>query len=390
MSMFDLQSTLTARKAENLYRYRSVRDSAQGPEVYADKERQLSFCSNDYLGLANHPQVIDAFKKGADIYGTGSGSSHLINGHSRPHHALEEALAEFTGRPRALLFSTGYMANIGVISALMTRGDAVFEDKLNHASLLDAGLLSGARFQRYRHCDVDNLEKQLMAASARRKLIVTDGVFSMDGNIAPLPQLAAAAKKHGSWLMVDDAHGFGVLGATGAGCTESYQMSMDDVPVLMGTLGKAFGTMGAFVAGSEALIETLIQFSRTYIYTTALPPAIASATLASLKIAQKETWRREKLQLLISQFKSGCQSLDLNIMPSDTPVQPILTGDAHDAMAFSDILKKQQIQVTAIRPPSVPVGTSRLRVTLSASHTEAHVEQLLNALEQAQKIVSRP
>src|SRR5690554_3521957 len=251
MSFNDLAAALEQRQRDHLYRRRRVQDSPQGPEVIVDGRRCLAFCSNDYLGLASDPRVVAALKRGAERYGVGGGASHLVNGHSRAHHALEEALAEFTGRERVLLFSTGYMANLGAINALIGRQDAVFQDRLNHASLLDAGLLSGARFQRYRHNDPASLEQRLQAASARRKLVVTDGVFSMDGDLAELPELSRITRAQDGWLMVDDAHGFGCVGATGGGCVEHYGLSQDEVPVLVGTLGKTFGTAGAFVAGSE-------------------------------------------------------------------------------------------------------------------------------------------
>ena len=293
-----LATRLNDLALQGLYRSRRVVTSPQGIELAIDGEKVVNFCSNDYLGLANHPDVVQAFKAAVDRYGVGSGSAHLICGHSAAHHALEDELAAFTGRDRVLLFSTGYMANIGVISALLGRGDAVFEDRLNHASLLDGGLLSGARFKRYAHADVADLVAKL-ARSSGNKLVVTDGVFSMDGDFAPLDTLAVIAKNHQAWLMVDDAHGLGVIGKNGGGIIEHYGLGQDDVQVLMGTLGKGLGTFGAFVAGSEILIETLIQQARTYVYTTALPPAIAEATRASLKLVIAENWRRDKLQKLV-------------------------------------------------------------------------------------------
>ncbi|MFW1677497.1 8-amino-7-oxononanoate synthase [Pontibacter sp. JAM-7] len=385
MSFDALGSELLARKQQSLYRQRRTLQSPQGPEVTVDGRTCLAFCSNDYLGLANHPDVIRALQDAADIYGVGGGASHLVNGHSQAHHALEEALAEFTGRPRALLFSTGYMANLGAVNALLDKRDAVFEDRLNHASLLDAGLLSGARFQRYLHNDPASLQQKLTRSEARRKLVVTDGVFSMDGNLANLPELAAVTRQQGGWLMVDDAHGFGCLGESGGGCAEYFNLGMEEVPVLVGTLGKAFGASGAFVAGSEDLIETLIQFARTYIYTTSMPPAVAAASLASLSLLRQENWRREKLNSLIKQFRQGCQQLGLTLLESFTPIQPILIGDAAAAMKISEALEAQGIFVGAIRPPTVPQGTARLRVTLSATHTEAQVDRLLLALESVVK-----
>jgi 8-amino-7-oxononanoate synthase len=375
-----LQPALDERRANHLYRQRRNLESAQGAEVRVDGKVCLNFCSNDYLGLANHPAVVAAFQKAANEFGVGSGASHLVCGHSSLHHQLEEELADFTGRDRALLFSTGYMANLGVINALLCKDDYVFEDKLNHASLLDGGLLSGARFQRYLHNDLDNLEKRLTKAGEGRKLLAVDGVFSMDGDLAKLPELARLAEQHKAWLMVDDAHGMGVLGATGAGCAEHFQLDQQALPILMGTLGKGFGSFGAFVAGSEALIETLIQFSRSYIYTTALPPAVAAASLASLRIIREDKNRREHLQQLIERFRDGAKSLGLNLMASPTAIQPIVVGDNDKAQAASDALQQQGFWVGAIRPPTVPNGTARLRVTLSAAHSPEQVDQLLTAM----------
>ncbi|MEE3923230.1 8-amino-7-oxononanoate synthase [Pseudomonas viridiflava] len=378
---FDLRTRLEARRNEHLYRQRPLLETPQGPQVVVDGKPLLAFCNNDYMGLANHPEVIAAWQAGAERWGVGGGASHLVIGHSTPHHALEEALAELTGRPRALLFSNGYMANLGTVTALVGQGDTVLEDRLNHASLLDAGLLSGARFSRYLHNDVTSLDSRLEKAVGDT-LVVTDGVFSMDGDVADLPALSRAAKAKGAWLMVDDAHGFGPLGANGAGLVEHFGLSMEDVPVLIGTLGKSFGTSGAFVAGSEELIETLIQFARPYIYTTSQPPALACATLKSLELLRTEHWRREHLTNLIRQFRQGAEQLGLQLMDSFTPIQPILIGDAGRALRLSQLLRERGVMVTAIRPPTVPVGSARLRVTLSAAHTEAQVQLLLNALEQ--------
>jgi len=378
---FDLRTRLDARRAAHLYRQRPLLQSPQGPQVIVDGQPLLAFCNNDYMGLANHPEVIAAWQAGAERWGVGGGASHLVIGHSAPHHELEEALAELTGRPRALLFSNGYMANLGAVTALVGQGDMVLEDRLNHASLLDAGLLSGARFSRYLHNDVSSLEARL-DKSVGDTLVVTDGVFSMDGDIADLPALARSARAKGAWLMVDDAHGFGPLGANGAGIVEHFGLSMDDVPVLVGTLGKSFGTSGAFVAGSEELIETLIQFARPYIYTTSQPPALACATLKSLQLLRTEHWRREHLTRLIQQFRRGAEQIGLQLMDSFTPIQPIMIGDAGRALHLSQLLRERGLLVTAIRPPTVPAGSARLRVTLSAAHSEADVQLLLNTLEQ--------
>ncbi|TWI56750.1 8-amino-7-oxononanoate synthase [Pseudomonas duriflava] len=379
---FDLSSRLAERRAAHLYRQRPLLEGPQGPEVIVDGQPLLAFCNNDYLGLANHPEVIAALQTGTKRWGVGGGASHLVIGHSGPHHALEEALAAFTGRPRALLFSTGYMANLAAVTALVGRGDTVLEDRLNHASLLDAGLLSGARFSRYLHNDPASLASRLDKAEGNT-LVVTDGVFSMDGNLADIPALAQVARSKGAWLMVDDAHGFGPLGLKGGGVAEHFGLSLDDAPVLVGTLGKAFGTAGAFVAGSDELIETLIQFARPYIYTTSQPPAVACATLKALELLEAESWRRDHLNALIQRFRSGAQALGLSLMDSFTPIQPILVGSSDRALAFSAALKRHGVLVTAIRPPTVPNNSARLRVTLSAAHSEQHVDRLLAALAEA-------
>lgn len=378
-----LAPALQARREQFLYRQRRTLESAQGAQVRVDGKTYTGFCSNDYLGLANHPAVISALRSASEHYGVGSGASHLVCGHSREHHALEEELAEFCGRERALLFSTGYMANLGVITALLGKADGVFQDRLNHASLLDAGLLSGARFQRFTHGDTDNLRARLERTDARRKLVAVDGVFSMDGDLAPLPALAAECERQNGWLMVDDAHGFGCLGPKGGGTLEHYGLDQTQVPVLMGTLGKALGTFGAFVAGSEALIESLIQFARSYIYTTALPPAVAAASRVSLGLVRSEPWRREHLQSLIGQFRSGADALGLTLMGSPTAIQPVLVGDEAKALALAERLEQRGFWVVAIRPPTVPAGSARLRVTLSADHTREQVDGLLSALAES-------
>ncbi len=375
-----LAPALAERRARHGYRQRRLLQSPQTPTLVVDGKTCLAFCSNDYLGLANHPEVIAAQQQAAARWGAGSGASHLVTGHSQEHHALEEELAAFTGRERALLFSTGYMANLGVISTLVGQGDAVFEDRLNHASLLDGGLLSGARFQRFLHNDLDNLRARLQKTGAGRKLVVVDGVFSMDGDCAPLRGLATLAAEENAWLMVDDAHGFGVLGATGAGTVEHFGLDQARVPILMGTLSKALGSFGAFVAGSDTLIETLINFARPYIYTTAMPPAVAAATRASLRLVQREPWRRAHLQSLITHFRTRAAALGLVLMDSSSPIQPLLLGDEARALAVSEQLAARGLLVIAIRPPTVPAGSSRLRITLSAAHSLADVDRLLDAL----------
>ena len=380
----DLNGSLAAAlqhlKRDGLYRTRRTMETAAGPRVIVDGRECLSFCSNDYLGLANHPEVVAAFRRGAAQYGVGSAASHLICGHSAAHHALEEELADFVGRESALLFSTGYMANLGVVSTLCGRGDTVLEDRLNHASLLDAAILSRSRLRRYAHGDAQDLERRLVLSGEGRVLVVSDGVFSMDGDLAPLPQLAAAAGRHGGWLMVDDAHGLGVVGPNGAGTLEQFGLDENQVPVLMGTLGKAFGVFGAFVAGSRVLIDSLIQLARSYIYTTALPPAVAEAARASLRLIREESWRRERLRALVRRFREGAAGLGLPLLESETPIQPLLARDPERALRLSAALLERDILVGAIRPPTVPAGGARLRITLSAAHSEADLELLLEAL----------
>ena len=366
-------------QADLLRRARAI-DHAEGPWLEAGDRRLLAFCSNDYLGLAQHPQLIAAFKRVADDEGVGSTAAHLVCGHRREHAALEEALAEWTGRERALLFSTGYMANLGVIQALLGRGDLCVQDKLNHACLLDGAMLAGATLHRYPHADTAAAARRLAGEPGAAALLATDGVFSMDGDRAPLRELAALCRREGATLMVDDAHGLGVLGPDGAGSVAEAGLGPREVPVLMATLGKALGTHGAFVAGSSALVEGLTQFARTYVYTTALPAALAAATLAAVQVARAESWRREKLATLIARFRAGALQLGLPLAASDTPIQPLLLGDAPRALAAARALEARGLLVTAIRPPTVPAGQARLRITLSAAHEEEHVDRLLEAL----------
>lgn len=377
-----LAAEIETLEARGLRRRRSVLEGAAGPVRRLDGREFLTFCSNDYLGLAAHPEVTAAFEHAARTWGVGSGAAHLVTGHTREHHALEEELAEFTGRSRALLFSTGYMANIGIAQALLDRGDWLFEDRLNHASMIDAARVSRARMLRYRHADADALEQRLAQVEGGHRLVMTDAVFSMDGDLAPLPDLVAVCGRHEAWLMIDDAHGLGVLGE-GRGSAAHFGLGPDQVPILMGTLGKALGGFGAFVAGDEALIEYLIQRARTYIYTTAPPPAVAAAVRAALNVCRREHWRRDHLADLIRRFRAGAGALGLELPESDTPIQPLVVGSPERAMRLGELLLKRGILVTPIRPPTVPEGTSRLRVTLSAAHTEADIGRLLDALGEA-------
>lgn len=383
-----LKKELLILQQQSLYRQRKITDGPQQVHLTSNGKAVVSFCSNDYLGLASHPDIAKAFQQGVNDYGVGSGAAHLVSGHSRAHHELEDALAEYTGRSRALLFSTGYMANLGIVNALMGKGDCVFQDKLNHASLIDAALLSsafsGSYLKRYPHNNINRLsqllEKNSHSDKHSRQLVMTDAVFSMDGDQAHVTQMSELCLQHNAWLMLDDAHGFGVLGAKGAGTAEEFSLDQEQLPVYMATLGKAMGGFGAFVAGSDALIETLIQKSRAYVYTTAMPPAIAQALLMSIKISREQSWRRDKLKQLIAQFRSGAEQSGLSLMNSQTAIQPIMVGDNETAMRMSQALEQQGLLITAIRPPTVPEGTARLRVTLSAQHEEKDIERLLSAL----------
>jgi 8-amino-7-oxononanoate synthase len=375
----ELAAELAEREAGGLRRSRRLLDSPQRARVTVDGREYLAFCSNDYLGLAADPRLSAAANEGIARYGVGSGASHLILGHSTAHHELEEALARFVRQPRALLFSTGYMANMGVVSALTGRGDAIFADRLNHASLNDAALVSRAAFKRYAHNDLDTLERLLKTTPARRRLIVTDAVFSMDGDIAPVAALLELCERHDAYLFIDDAHGFGVLGEAGRGTLAHCHVASKRI-IYMATLGKAAGVAGAFVAGDETLIETLIQNARTYIYTTATPPLLAHALLTSLQIMATEEWRRERLRALVAQLTAGLAAAPWQLMHSDTPIQPLLIGGNDEALALSATLAAAGLLVPAIRPPTVPQGTARLRISLSADHEAADVARLVETL----------
>jgi 8-amino-7-oxononanoate synthase len=379
MSFPDLHDDLHELDAQGLLRHRRILESAQGAHVKVDGRDYLAFCSNDYLGLASHPALIDAACRGAGQYGVGAGASHLVVGHSEAHHKLELALAQFLGLPQALLFSTGYMANLGIVSALLGRNDVVLADKLNHASLNDAALLSRAQFLRYTHLDLAHLEQTLAGAKGRRKLVVTDAVFSMDGDIAPVPQLLELCERYDAYLMLDDAHGFGVLGEHGGGILDHFNVASSRI-VYMATLGKAAGVFGAFVAGGDELIQTLIQRARTYIYTTAFPPLLANALLASLHLFREEGWRRAHLRELVAQLKAHLNTEGWKLLPSDTPIQPLIIGGNKEAVEVAEALRAEGILVPAIRPPTVPKGQARLRITLSAAHSKEDVRRLVTVL----------
>jgi len=376
---------LEALKAAHLYRRRLSLEGTRSSRIRLDHRELLSFCSNDYLGLADDPRVVEALRAGASQYGVGAGASHLVDGHRGVHERLEEELAAFVGAEGALAFSTGYMANLALAQVFAGRGDLVVEDKLNHASLIDAGLLTRAEFHRYAHAEAGHARRLLDGRAPGRALIMSDAVFSMDGDVAPVAELAAAADDHGAIAVFDDAHGFGVLGPGGRGTLARFERPPGENILLMATLGKALGTFGAFVAGDAVLIDTLIQKARPYIYTTATPPALAEATRTALALAGREEWRRDKLAALIGRFRRGATQLGLDVMDSQTPIQPVLVGEPDRAVAMSRRLMDAGLLVVAIRPPTVPAGTARLRVTFSANHSEDEVDRLLAALDTARQ-----
>ena len=378
----ELQGELDALQRDGLKRTRRTLELPCGPQAQVDGQPLISFCSNDYLGLANDPALVDAACAGARIWGVGSGASHLVSGHLGAHAVLEQKLAEFTGFARALLFSTGYLANLGIVPALVGRNDAVFADRLNHASLIDAVQLSRADSQRYPHADLATLERLLETSTARRKLILTDAVFSMDGDLAPLPGLLALAERFDAWLVVDDAHGFGVLGRQGRGTLAHFNLPAAERLVYMGTLGKAAGAAGAFVAGSATVIEWLQQRARSYIFTTASSPIIACALASSLDLIAAGDARRQHLWQLVAQLRDGLADTRWRLLPSPTAIQPVIIGDNHDTLRIAGSLYARGLWVPAIRPPTVPKGTARLRVSLTAAHSEAQLARLVDALRE--------
>lgn len=378
-----LQQRLDALQAQSLYRLRRIVDGSHGARLRVDGRDCLNFCSNDYLGLAADPRLAEAARRALADCGVGSGAAALVSGHNRLHRQLEDALAEFLGRPRALLFSTGWAANLGTLRALLGRGDRLVADELNHASLIDGGRLSGAEYRRYAHADLDACAEALAAPCGGQQLLVSDGVFSMDGDMADLPALRRLADAHGAALMIDDAHGFGVLGAAGRGLVEHCGLESAPPEVWVGTLGKALGCGGAFVAGSEALVEYLVQRARSWVFSTAPPPAVAAAALAALAILRDEPQRRARLHANIAHFRAAAAARGLRFADSISPIQPLLIGDAGRCMAVSAALYARGFWVAGIRPPTVPQGTSRLRVALSAAHEQVQIDALLDALLEA-------
>jgi len=381
MLLPDLVTDLEAREAARLLRRRRNVEGPLGPRVTVDERELLCFGSNDYLGLAADPRLVAAACTGAQALGVGAGASHLVCGHNAAHEALESKLAEFVGMSRALLFSTGYMANLGIVTALLDRHGAVFGDRLNHACLNDAAQLSRAAFHRYPHGDLQALERFLAESRAPRKIVASDAVFSMDGDIAPVPELLALCERYGAWLLLDDAHGFGVLGRNGRGVPSHFGLRSPNL-IYMGTLGKAAGVFGAFVAAEAALIDTLMQHARPYIYTTAMPPLLAHALLASVAIIEAEDWRRHRLAGLIARLKGSLRPGRFRLLPSETPIQPLLIGTNEDALRVGAELEEAGLWVPVIRPPTVPKGTARLRVSFSAAHTDADVAVLVDRLNQ--------
>jgi len=381
-----LQQELDKRKVDGLMRQRRLLDSPQAEHIVANNQAFLSFCSNDYLGLANHPKLIAAMQEAAGLSGVGSGASNLITGHHRYHDKLEKRLAQFVEMPAALLFSTGYMANIGVLGALAGREDAIFADKLNHACLNDGGYYSLADFKRFPHNDVQALEILLKASTAKHKLIAVDAVFSMDGDIAPLAEYLALCERYDAYLYVDDAHGFGVLGQHGQGSLNHLGLKSPRL-IMMATLGKAAGVAGAFVAGEQVVVDYLIQKANSYVYSTPAPPALSATLLASVDLIAQGDALRNHLQTLIATLKQHLQVSRWQLMPSITAVQPLLVGNNYEALALSEHLQAQGILVPAIRQPTVPVNTSRLRISLSAAHRVEDVIRLADTINQAETVV---
>jgi len=378
-----LAACATDRRARHLERRRRILGGCDPVETQVDGQPLLNFSSNDYLGLASHPELIDALKNAADVNGVGSGASALVTGYREPHRLLEQELAEFLQREKVLLCSSGYLANLAVATSLAGRGDEIIQDRLCHASLIDAAKLSGARLSRYAHADMDALARRLESPREGHTLVVSDGVFSMDGDTAPLQRMADLCRDHGAWLVIDDAHGIGVCGPGGRGSVAAAGLEEKQVPVLTGTLGKAFGCFGAFIAGSEKLIEHLVNEARSYIYTTAMPPALAAAARAALRRVIEDEWRREHLQTLIGYFREGAVKRGLDLMDSDSPIQPMPIGDSGAALQVAASLGQQGFLVVAMRPPTVRPGTARLRITLSAAHKTTQLDALLDAVAKA-------
>lgn len=384
LSLLDRLSLAHTERARAglLRRVRTVTQS-QGLRIQIDGRSLLSFASNDYLGLAQDARIVRVMQDVANEWGIGATAAHLLGGHRQPHQELEQEIADWLGYPRALLFSTGMMANLGVLAALLGRGDICVQDRLNHASLIDGARISGCDLRRYAHADVAAAERQLQSKADCAALLASDGVFSMDGDIAPLTELAALCAREQATLMIDDAHGIGVIGPQGRGAVAAAGLGPQEVPLLMITLGKAIGSFGAMVLGSEAVIDALVQFARSYIYTTAVPPALAAAALAAVRIARDDDARRDQLRDLIAQFRQGAAERGLQLMPSATAIQPLRVGSSEHAVQMASRLEREGFYVPAIRPPTVPEGAARMRITLSAQHRAGEIEEFLDALQRA-------
>ena len=380
MSFLDIENRLEQLKRSQLIRERLVIDSPQASELIVDGEQFINFASNDYLGLAANHAAADALNEATQRYGFGSGASHLIVGHQLPHEALEQSFANFVERDAALSFSSGYMANIGILQSLAQKGDMILADKLNHASLIDGVRLSSANSLRYLHCDIEALEKRL-SRSSQNTFVVTDSVFSMDGDIAPLDKIAALCEKYNAVLIVDDAHGFGVLGEKGRGAAEYFSLNQKQLPVLMSTLGKALGGYGAMVSGEKNIISYLTQTARSYIYTTAMPAPIAAANLQNLQKLQSDDSLLKNLHKNIENFKNQCKQNEISSSASETPIQPLIIGDNEKLLAIKTALQLRGILVGAIRPPTVPKNSARLRITITAAHSNEQIERLVSGLK---------
>jgi 8-amino-7-oxononanoate synthase len=383
-----LAAEAAALESGGLRRERVAR-GARGICAAAGQPPLVNFCSNDYLGLSRHPAVIESFARAAREYGVGSGGSSVVCGYTDAHAALETALARYTGREAAVVFASGYMANVAVIATMARPGGALLVDRLAHASIIDGALLSRARLQRYRHCDLDDLERRLSRSSATARLVVTEGMFSMEGDLAPVRGLSEVAMQHDAVLVVDDAHGVGVLGEHGGGLLELLALGADEVPLLVGTFGKALGGAGAFVAGTRVVVDALAQRARPYLYSTAMPPALAAAMLTALECSRAESWRRLHLRGLVERFVTRAQRVGLPLRRSETPIQPVMLGSNARACAVSAFLRARGFHVVAIRPPTVPRNTARLRVTITAAHTEAEIDALVAALAAAMGSVAQ-
>jgi len=378
-----LETCAAHRQAQHLERRRRVLDGSHPVDIQMDGQPLLNFSSNDYLGLASHPELVAALKKAADNHGVGSGASALVTGFRTEHQLLERELAAFLNREKVLLCSSGYLANLAVATSLAGRGDVIIQDKLCHASLIDAARLSGARLSRYSHLDMAALQRRLSIPHDGNTLVVSDGIFSMDGDTAPLKKMSSLCREHQAWLAVDDAHGIGVCGPGGRGSVAAAGLSALDVPILTGTLGKAFGCFGAFIAGSEKLINHLVNEARSYIYTTAMPPALAASARAALRRVIEDEWRREQLRVLIRHFRQGAASRGLDLMDSDSPIQPMIIGESEAAINLAAHLQQKGFLVVAMRPPTVRKGTARLRITLTAAHQATQLDALLDAIATA-------